>query len=329
MNDIATLAGLVRDGYGAKVVSVARLPGDGGRQVYLVGRAHGPPWVLRTHPVEECRQSPFATAAVLEFLEEQGYPAERLVRATTGDAVIEHGGVQLLMTAFVQGAPVDTSAAALRTLGAATGRLHALPAPTATAPAVIPPAAMLPRPELAYAMSELRSVAALVPAHLRKRYAALVRAVERIDALEDLPLVLVHNDCHPANARIVPSGEAVLFDWEGAGRGPAVLDVGFLLASADGGAPWAPGAPPDEGRVAAVIEGYCRHHALTPGELNRLADAVRFRSIVFGAASFAAAIRETGDGGPAQWWQVRYEAAGDIARWARRHFARCGGIRYA
>ena len=328
MHDTRILTGLVRERYGVGDVSVSPLRGHAGNQVYRVERAHGPPWVLRVHPARVTQQSPVATAAVLQHLEEQGYPAERLVRTTIGDPVVEHGGAQLLMTAFVEGAPVDTSAGALLALGAAVGRLHALPAPAATTDAAIPSAAMLPKPELAYAMSELQSVAALVPTRLRERHLALVRAVERIDLLEDPPLVLVHNDCHPANARIAPSGEAVLFDGEGAGWGPAVLDLGFLLASSDGGAPWALGALPDEGRVAAVVEGYCRHHALTPGQLDRLADAVRFRSIVFGAASLAAAIRATGDEGPARWWQVRYEAADDIARWACRHFARAGGIRY-
>lgn len=58
----------------------------------------------------------------------------------------------------------------------------------------------------------------------------LIAAVESVDSCEVLPTVIIHNDYHPANIIQTTGGQLVPVDWEGAGLGPAVIDVGFLSA---------------------------------------------------------------------------------------------------
>ena len=106
-----------------------------------------------------------------------------------------------------------------------------------------------------------------------------------------------------------------------------MIDLGFLLISCDTESPWTPPLPPGPARIKAVIEGYCQHHHLTPAELERLPDMLRFRSLVYGAWSFAAMLARheqepTNDGQAieSEWWWRRYLAADEIAVQARKLF---------
>jgi Ser/Thr protein kinase RdoA (MazF antagonist) len=106
---------------------------------------------------------------------------------------------------------------------------------------------------------------------------------------------------------------------------PAVLDIGFLLVSCDATPPWIPLSDKkvfnlEVERINTVINGYCQHHRLNTTELDRLSDAIRFRSIIFGACSFASAIARGQEDEPL-WWEMRYNASEEIAEIARKHFA--------
>jgi Ser/Thr protein kinase RdoA (MazF antagonist) len=76
--------------------------------------------------------------------------------------------------------------------------------------------------------------------------------------------------------------------------------------------------------VHAIVDGYCQHHLLRSAELERIADAIRFRAIIYGAASFAAIVREGRAEDEEQWWWRRYTAADEIADRACQRFARYG-----
>jgi Ser/Thr protein kinase RdoA (MazF antagonist) len=181
---------------------------------------------------------------------------------------------------------------------------------------------MLPRAELAAARSWLAEVRDALSPTYRARHDRLVAACLALDLLEDLPTVLVHNDCHPGNCIQTPVGRAVLIDWEGAGRGPAVVDIGFLLVSCEIEAFGPNRLRPDPNRMAAVIDGYCRHHRPTPRELERLPDAIRFRAVVACAGGLLNMVREGHASDGADWAWARYAAATEIAARAREQFAR-------
>ncbi len=315
---IARLIDLVHKLYGFEVAALQALDSESGKHIYQVEQANGRQWVLRAYPAMDDGNTVQNLVAMLLFLEEQGYPAERVVRSLEGDAVpIGHDGWQLLITSFIEGTRTDYSPASLRSLGAMLGRLHALQ-PLSTM--VLPLAENRPATEIPWALGQLTSVAAQVPGHLQARYETLLAALHAIDFCEDVPRVVIHNDCHPANTVCTPTGEIVLIDWEGAGMGSAILDVGFLLISCDKPSLWTPKLEPDPRRIAAIIDGYCQHHLLTLPELNKLPDAIRFRSIVYGACSFAESISRYGEEDESDWWWKRYIAAEEVAERARRQF---------
>ena len=83
---------------------------------------------------------------------------------------------------------------------------------------------------------------------------------------QDLPHAFVHPDFVPANAIPTPDERLVIVDWAGAGRGPRLWSLGFLL--------WASGARSMR-LVDVVVSRYRRHVVLEPEELTRLAWAIR------------------------------------------------------
>ncbi len=300
MDEVVMLAELVKRYYGMQARLLHPLDSESGKRMYRVERAWEQPRVLRAYPPES-EDNIQALVTVLAFLEQREYPAERLVRAEDGSFVVTHDGWRLLVTTFVEGSTVDYAPPTLRLLGATLGRLHALQ-PITTTPAALPLAQMRPVNEISWALSQITRVKAQVPEHLYARYDTLVAALHNIRLGEELPRVVIHN-------------------WEGAGLGPAVLDVGFLLSSCETESPWTPPLPPDPARVAAVVDGYYQYHTLTPAELEYLPDAIRFRAIVYGACSFAASIARDGKEDEDLWWW-RYNAADEITERARKQFER-------
>jgi len=310
----------IRACYHVQVVSLHRLPSDSGKSLYQVNLANGVRWILRVGEVQN-RASFVELAQLLVFFEQHNYPAERIVFTVGQTPLATASNWLLLMTTFLVGTPPPYTPATFSQLGAIVGRLHALKSALTYVPAQ---AKMLPVDELAFAQQELSAVASHLSRPYIAQYEVLEKALWSMDRGTYLPTTLIHNDCHPANALMTASGHIMLFDWEEAGMGSAVLDVGFLLVNCDGKAPWDPlslGALlPDAALLQAVIEGYGHYHPLTPVELDYLPDAIRFRSLVFGVCNFASAIKQQKSAEFSQWWWHRYCAAEWIADQARRFF---------
>lgn len=310
----------IRVWYRVQVISLRRLPSDSGKHIYQVNLAHGVRWILRVGD-EASKTALVELAHLLTFFAQKNYPAERLVLTGEQTAMVAVDDWHLLITTFLTGTPLDYTPASLSLLGAIVGQLHALKPALSYVP---PPADMLPSGELAFAQQQLVAIAPLVPPQYSVQYELLENALSSIDYGLKLPTTLIHNDCHPANALVTASGQVTLFDWEGAGMGPAILDVGFLLLNCDGKAPWKPLSTtplhPDEERLRAVIAGYCQYHQLCTDELDYLLSALRFRSLVFGACSFATAIAQRENAEFSRWWWRRYCMAEEIADMARSYF---------
>ena len=312
------LATFVRQYYSESLSTWRRLHSDYGNHIYQLNLEDGQRWVLRVFSADD--QSVFSLARMLAFLAEQSYQAEQIVHTIHNDAIVSYEDKLLLVTRFIEGVPVDYSDSALHLLGETLGKLHALRVEDMS---ILPKAEMLPAPELAYAWSELSKVADNVPIVLQQHYNVLAQAIHTLNRCKNAPLVIIHNDCHPANAIRTSSNEVVLIDWLGAGLGPAVIDVGFLLASCE--IPFHELLPidPDKKRLPTIIDGYCQYHTLTPLELNVLPDSIRFRALVYGAVSFALAIsRHQAKPYDSERWWLRYTHADEIADRARACFER-------
>jgi hypothetical protein len=253
--------------------------------VYRVDRHDGPAWVARVFPACRPEAAADGDAAILGALADHGYSTER--RAVPDPlSVIDDQAV--VVTEYVAAVPqaerrdAIRAAGGLRRLGEMLGELQALPADGAFAR---PGGGWhhlvdgTPRDEITAAQALLDDCAGLAAASDREQYDALRRELDGLDGGDGLPLAPVHPDFVLANVVATLDRDMVVVDWAGAGTGPRLWPLAFLL--------WAEAAR-NLARVDLVAEGYRRRIRLEPEEIqrDRLEAMMRARPVVLAAWSF-------------------------------------------
>lgn len=280
--------------------------------VFRVERRDGPDWVARVFGPERPVDDVEAEAAILDALQERGFPAERCAGPAPVSGIDGHS---VLVTEYVTPAAPVAPGRSAAILGSLLGRLHSHGGERLRAGGAwhhLSPVGG-PREEVAAALALLDASAARVVARERAPYDRLREAAAGTDDCHDLPHAFVHPDFVPANA--IPTSEQglVIVDWTGSGRGPRLWSLGFLL--------WASGARSSR-LVELVVSRYRRHVTLSPPELDRLSGAIRGRAVMLecwaycaGRRSLAAAVERIDNA---------TERAERIAAVARRAFESAG-----
>ncbi len=250
---------------------------------------------------------------ILKYLHENLYPAETLLFTTNASLFADTEKWRVLVTCFVFGVPIPDSTDGLVSLARALGRLHSLPVPPA-----LPLAEMRPATEVPWALQQLHTLDFNIPVAWQNVYAYLVDHLSQIDYMDALPQVIIHNDVHAANAVQQADGSIVLIDWVGAGRGAAVIDLGFLLSACVAPAPWSPSHPISFHDVDRIIASYSQEHVLSPQEVSLLPDAIRFRALVYGAGQCVNAIQQQQAPDLNQGWWARCTTASTLAEYVRK-----------
>jgi Ser/Thr protein kinase RdoA (MazF antagonist) len=327
------IAELVRQEYDAEPIELEPLGNDptGERVTYRAALSDGRVLMLRGQRTGS--RVPFwygggvaeewlrERALVLDWLAKQGYPAPRLVLARHGKVLATHAGYSTLAMTYLPGQPLRTTAPHLERLAGVLGRLHALEGGPGGG-AGLPASWWHPLDgTITPLFEQLEDLGAEVPPRWQPFHAALVATLGDLRGRDDLPLAAIHGDCYPANAiETSEEGQVVLIDWDCAGWGTAVLDLGGLLLDAQPDP--APGEPiaVHPQLVAAMVASYRQYRDPTALEREALLEATRFGVAFIGALHFAWT-REQG-------WserieqslrrlQARYTAAEEVARLAR------------
>ena len=295
----------LQERYGIEVAGVVGL--DAG--VFRVDRRDGPSWVARVFPPRRPLDDAEAEAVLLRALEQGGFPAERCAH----DQPVSGWGEQaVLVTEFVAPAAPLKPGRAAALLGAMLGALHSRPGSRFRPGGAWHHLSFTggPREEIAAAGELLDVAVGRLPARQLARFDRLREAVERADDCDDLPHALVHPDFVPANAIPTPDERLVIVDWTGAGRGPRLWSLGFLL--------WAAGARHPR-LVEAAVSRYRNRIALEPEELSRLEGAIGGRPLMLDCWSFCHGHRSLAE--TVERIDENRERANKIAAQARRAFA--------
>lgn len=279
MAEIEELRAHLADRYGFRAKTVFSFDDD----VTLLRDADGTGWVARTFPAERPRAAVEGDAAILRWLADHDYPAERPIAK---DCVSLLGDRPVLVTEQVPAVPrarrreTIKDAGGIRRLGELLAWLHSL---ELDADAVRRPGGAWhhiadgsPATELAAAGDWLEQAEARAGVRELAHFALLADALADADGGDGLPTALIHPDFVLPNVVAVnPTGEdpgMVLVDWAGAGRGPRLWSLAFLL--------WAEGAK-DLRRVDLAVAGYRRRIELTAEERGRLWGVISARPLVF------------------------------------------------
>ncbi|MBV8999106.1 MAG: phosphotransferase [Solirubrobacterales bacterium] len=299
-----SLATHLQERYSIEVAAVAALDAA----VFRVDRRDGPSWVARVFPVDRPIADVQDETELLRALEESGFPAERCAH---DEPVSGFGGQAVLVTEFVAPAAPLKPGRTAALLGGMLGALHSRPATRFRSGGAWHHLSFNggPRVEIAAAGALLDDAIGEVPARQLAMFDRLREAVDRADDCEDLPHVLVHPDFVSANAIPTPDERLVLVDWTGAGRGPRLWSLGFLL--------WAAGAVHPR-LIELAVSRYRKRTSLEPEEFARLEGAIVGRPLMIECWSFCHGRRSLAD--TVQRMDANLELANKIAAQARQAF---------
>ena len=250
--------------------------------VFRVDRRDGARWVARVFAADRPLVTVEEDAAILSGLERVGFPAERCAHP---EPVSEFLGQSALVTDFLEDhGPLRPGRSAV-ILGALLGRLHAHPATNLRSGGAWHHLSFAggPREEIAAAADLLEEHLPRVGVRELALFYRLQDEVARTDDCHDLPQAFVHTDFVPANAISTADAKLAIVDWAGAGRGPRLWSLGFLL--------WAAGAR-DLRLIDLVVSRYRRSVELEPSELDRLEGAIRGRPVMLETWAVCAGRRE-------------------------------------
>jgi Ser/Thr protein kinase RdoA (MazF antagonist) len=249
--------------------------------VFRIDRNDGDPWVARAYPPARPRSGVEGDAAILRFLEQQDYPAERLA---VDAAVSDFNGSAVLVTRFVEGPTLPDGTAGseqFAIMGDLLGRLHALQfEESASRPGGAsgedPSREGSPRQDLLAALAFLDAVDTKVPAAERERYEQLREQVRSADDGAGLPEGLLHgNLLHAASHAVVSAEGPMAINWKASGRGPRMADLAWLLW---GTGDWSPRRP-NLDNIDAAVNAYRQHVEPTDEELDRLEAVMYIRPL--------------------------------------------------
>jgi Ser/Thr protein kinase RdoA (MazF antagonist) len=267
----------VRDRYGVNAAAATKLSVHK-TYVFRIDRTDGEPWVARAFPPARPRSGVEGDAAILRFLEQQNYPAERLA---VDDAVSDFDGSAVLVTRFVEGSRLPDGANKFAMMGDLLGRLHALPYDDSAsrpggASGEDPSRAGAPRQDLLAALSLLDAVDTKVAAADRERFERLRDKVRSADDGHGLPEGLLHgNLLHAPDHAVLSEQGPVAINWKASGRGPRLADFAYLVW---GTGSWNP-RQPDQECIDAAVNAYRRHVEPTDDELDRLEAVMYIRTL--------------------------------------------------
>jgi len=245
------------------------------RGIYRVDRSNGHSHVLRAFRYN-VKDILLSQAALLTYLEQQTYSAPRVLHTLAGTPVALYENWIALMISYVDGELADFSPEQLMLLGAQLSKLHAQSEHILNNSY----SSTLPHSRLNLQQLQIRMLNSTqvvrLPEQLHELYEASVATIATLQQAAQLPITLLHGDCWPHNAIVADDGHITLIDWDCAGLGPAILDLGYLLLTCHLGKPQLPTMYADPMLIAAVVRGYCQQRRLTVYELAVLREAVHF-----------------------------------------------------
>src|SRR5688572_199128 len=211
------------------------------RQLYQVTTINGEQWLIRL--CHAAAPSPIwltvpsmamwlhQQALVLEWCARHGYPAPRVLRTHTGELIATLTNWHMLVTQYFPGVTRATTLEARQSVAAVLGDLHL----RSTALELLelqhlPWSWWAPLNDAITRAQHLFTALNTVPAEWADFIIMCQATLHQSQSLQTLPETIIHGDCWMGNAVTSPTSPTALIDWEYAGRGIAVLDLGCLLS---------------------------------------------------------------------------------------------------
>jgi aminoglycoside phosphotransferase (APT) family kinase protein len=289
------------------------------RGIYRVQDAQDCVWVMRLFQLPDAVESLTHTARLLDWLAQQQYPAP-LVRATADQQLVGMiDGWAILILSYVDGHVLGMSSADdFEILAQIVGHLHnlhvedqSLFAQSRNHPDII-----------ATAAQQLANYGANVPAAFHAFANDLYTSMRALQQHLPQQLGMTHGDCWYQNAIKTSAGQVTLIDWDQAGIGWPLLDLGNLLLTAHFDLSQPLVLEPHEATIKAIMHGYQQQRRIAAAERPCVADAMRFL-LAFQLGSYVAddtLVKHADFPFVLEKLHARYQATQPIAEIAAQYF---------
>jgi Ser/Thr protein kinase RdoA (MazF antagonist) len=286
------------------------------RGIYQLRGTSQRSWLLRLLRLPDAADALTQTATLLHWLARQHYLAPCVYATTDQQLVGQIDGWATLLLSFIEGAVLETDASDLSLLGQTVGRLHALPLDTT---ASFPLSRCHPDEVCIKTTTQLASGRDKLPRAFRPLATALYESIEPIQS-HTYYLCLTHGDCWYMNAVKTSNGKVVLIDWDCAGVGLPILDLGYLLLTSHYELARPLQIQADENKIRAIMRGYQQIRQLSSSEQDMIVSAVRF-ALAFQLGEYID--QDEGfrsDDLVLKKMQVRFDVTEQIAQIAKKYF---------
>jgi Ser/Thr protein kinase RdoA (MazF antagonist) len=242
------------------------------RGIYRVQDAQGDKWLMRlVRPAEEADWLTSA-ARLLDWLAQHHYPAPTVRVTTSQQRVGLIDGWASILLSYVEGSVLGMSSADdLGAFATMVARLHRL---RVDEPSALPQSRSHPD-TIATAARQLANQKAKLPQAFQALASNLHRSMCALQQLSP-QFGITHGDCWYQNAIKTSPGQIVLIDWDCAGVGLPLLDLGNLLLTAHFDLSQPLVLEPHRANIEAIMHGYQQQRLLTAAERACIADAMRF-----------------------------------------------------
>ncbi len=198
---------------------------------------------------------------LLRLLEKRGFPACVLRNTSNGEGYGAINGSYAYVYDWIEGKNPESTTETFEKLGDMTGRLHTISEPYPYT------SDFKPATEIQKLLATAKSKG------IDQKHVDLLLSIRD---LSQLPQGMIHTDIGPHNSLERPDGELVVIDWEDAGLGPMVIDIGWELEQ----------CLSDESlfeteKAKAFLHGYQEHRTLTTEEKSHAYDAALFFAFLY------------------------------------------------
>lgn len=248
---------------------------DGAQWIVRLGNAAATfsPWI----PAPTMATWMHQQAALLDWCARHGAWGPPVRPTSDGALVCTYHDTLAIVLGFVPGQMPPATAESWALVGRTFGSLHQAGGMIgAQARAVLPHSWWSPLEHAIAIAHDMLRTSTPIPARWHNVVAAAKHTLDECRSFGSLPETVIHGDYWLGNSVLSSAGELVLIDWEFAGRGPAVIDIGSVLGECydDSVDPEAI----DTAGIDAIIHSYQRFRPLSAAEREALLPAIRFRT---------------------------------------------------
>ncbi|MCG8347553.1 MAG: aminoglycoside phosphotransferase family protein [Chloroflexales bacterium] len=286
------------------------------RGIYRIRDAQDRAWLLRLLRLDRGLDAFTQNARLLQWIEQQQHPAPRVCTTHDHHIIGVREGWTSLLLSYVEGSVFDFHSSDWEWLGRALGALHALPL---TGALPLPQSRCDPATLQDQTAQQLAQGYNHVPAAFQPLVAALRSSLRPLAGYEQ-ELRITHGDCWYKNAIKTDDG-VVLIDWDCAGIGLPLLDVGYLLLTSHYDLTQPCRVVADKGKIQAILYGYQAVQPIVRPEPALMASAVQF-ALAWGLGEYLETHASVDtDEGVLQKMQARFDATAEIAQIAMNYVA--------